>query len=119
MIYIISLWLSFIIGRAIIDYTLINKNKIISHEENATVTCVVAALLSIVDKRVMMFPVLLCTYWILFDIFLNWLRGLPLQYLGRGAVTDKFLRKYAKGNVILFKTVLLVIFVTIYKLNNL
>lgn len=116
---LITIWLALIIGRAIIDYTLINKNKIIDHTENAIVTCSLASILCIVDKSVMLFPVLLCVHWLIFDILLNWLRGLPLQYLGRAARTDRFLRIYAKGRVILFKTVLLAIFVTIYKLTNL
>ena len=116
---LISIWLALIIGRAIIDYTLINKNKTIDHVENAIVTCTLAAIICIALKSILLFPVLLCVHWLIFDITLNWLRGLPLQYLGRSAYTDRLLRIYAKGRVILFKTVLLAIFVTIYKLTNL
>jgi hypothetical protein len=115
---LISVWLALIIGRAIIDYKLISKNKTIDHTENAIVTCTTAAILCIIAKSITLFPILLNIHWLIFDVVLNYLRNLPLQYLGRSAWTDRVLKVYSKGHVILFKTVLLVIFVTIYKITN-
>jgi len=116
---LISVWLALIIGRAIIDYKLISKNKTIDHAENAIVTCTTAAILCIVVESITLFPILLNIHWLVFDIVLNYLRNLPLQYVGRAAKTDRLLKVYSKGHVILFKLVLLAIFVTIYKLTNL
>lgn len=121
---LIGSWLLFIAFMVNENYITIKSDQIVNHNHNAIMTGFVATILSLIyvfyfDSQTIMqlayvWLCLLLGYWIIFDIWLNLNRKLPIQYLGKGAKLDRFLRKYSLGQPIAFKLICIVLLNTIY-----
>ena len=114
-------WFAFIILMVYVNYMVISTGQKVNHNQNALITCICGASLtlfwkwSIIDMAYIWLTLIL-VYWLLFDISLNLVRKLPIQYLGKVAITDLFLRKYSFGQPILFKIMCLALLNLVYLL---
>ena len=106
------------------NYTTIKYDQIVNHAHNAIMTGFCSIILAynyvyFFDNQTILqlayvWLMLLLIYWLIFDIWLNWNRKLPIQYLGKGAKLDRFLRKYSFGQPIAFKLICVVLLNVIY-----
>lgn len=112
---LIGSWILFIYFMVNENNYLIKTNQIVNHLHNAIMTGFMSVLLSLfyvfyfgnqnIIQLTCVWLWLLLGYWLLFDIWLNLKRKLPIQYLGKGAKLDRFLRKYSFGQPIAFKLI--------------
>lgn len=129
LICLIGSWILFISFMVNENNYLIKTNQIVNHVHNAIMTGFSASISAIfytyyfasqtIVQLVYVWLMLLLGYWLLFDIWLNLKRKLPIQYLGKGAKLDIFLRKYSFGQPIAFKLVCVVLLNIVYYLINL
>jgi len=112
---LIGSWFLFIAFMVNENYITIKYDQIVNHAHNAIMTSFMATILSLIyvfyfDSQTIIqlayvWLWLLLIYWLVFDIWLNLKRKLPIQYLGKGAKLDRFLRKYSFGQPIAFKLI--------------
>jgi len=115
------IWFSFTLLMVIINWQLIEHQIYPSHPLNAIITCALAALFAMIDKRPKWFTVLcaLFTYWFAFDTLLNIFRHEPIAYLGTISKVDlisEYLIPYS-GPVFWFKLILFLGFTLAYYFN--
>lgn len=55
-----------------------------------------------------------CIFWLVFDLLLNYLRQLPLLYLGKGAWIDRMSANYKGIVMLLFKSLLIVVTIVLW-----
>ena len=120
MIFILIFILSiYSLSKAIADYESITNGIIINHFKGAVATIFVCIVLSIpytgfnAIKILITTSILLNIHWILFDIMLNKIRNLPINYIGRSAYSDKLLRKLGIKNILIPKLVSLAILLSL------
>ncbi len=121
---LIGSWFLFIAFMVNENYFTIKADQIVNHVHNAIMTGFSSIILSFyyvyffdnqtIVQLVYVWFWLLLSYWLVFDIWLNLKRKLPIQYLGKGAKTDRFLRKYSFGQPIAFKLICIVLLNAIY-----
>jgi len=121
---LIGSWLLFIIFMVNENYITIKYDQIVNHAHNAIMTSFMATILSLfyvfyfdsqtIIQLAYVLLWLLLSYWIVFDIWLNLKRKLPIQYLGKGAKLDRFLRKYSFGQPIAFKLICITVLNIVY-----
>jgi len=121
---LIGSWLLFIAFMVNENYITIKADQIVSYAHNRIMTGFSSVILAFyyvyffgsqsIIELAYVWLWLLFSYWLVFDIWLNLKRKLPIQYLGKGAKTDRFLRKYSFGQPIAFKLICIVLLNAIY-----
>jgi hypothetical protein len=114
-------WFSFIILMVYVNYITISIGQTVNHDQNALITGLCGASLTLfwkwnITDMVYVYSILLFTYWLLFDIMLNFSLGWNIEYLGETSVLDRFLKKYVHGQAILFKIFCIALSTLIYSL---
>ena len=98
------------------DFFKISNGLEVCHSEGAGLNAILFTILSVLLFKepidiLTCFFIIATYYWIMFDIWLNKVRGLDANYLGRVAVTDKVLRFIGIKKIIYVKLFLLLLII--------
>lgn len=76
------------------DYDSINRDIKINHTRKAIIVTALCFLFALITHRFELFVCYLLVWWWLFDITLNYMRGLPLFYVGKISILDQLLKLF-------------------------